>query len=148
MVGRKEFMAGAPADDADCRTLGMNVLIVEDSAIVADRLKDLFSRDNRIRLVGCESEPEGAIRSIEREGVEAVLLDLKLKDGSGFDVLRFVRGQTEPPVVVVLTNYASGLYREKGAALGAQYFFDKSTEFEAAVGVLHELAASRSERAQ
>ncbi len=126
----------------------MNLLIVEDSAIVAERLKELLSRDKHIRLVGCESESEAAIRQITSEKVEAVLLDLKLKEGNGFDVLRFLKGRADPPIVVVLTNYATGLYRERGAALGAQYFFDKSTDFEAAVVLLHRLATGRSNQEQ
>lgn len=136
-----------PTDGAYLGQTRMNVLIVEDSTIVADRLRELLSRDHLIRLVGCESEPEAAMRSIQSEAVEAVLLDLKLSGGSGFDVLRFVKGCANPPVVIVLTNYATGMYREKGAALGATYFFDKSTDFEAAVLLLHQLAAGSAEQA-
>jgi hypothetical protein len=36
----------------------------------------------------------------------------------------------------MLTNYASAHYRQKSLADGADYFFDKSTEFEEVLAVL------------
>jgi ActR/RegA family two-component response regulator len=59
-----------------------------------------------------------------------VVLDLKLADGSGFDVLRAVRGAAPGIDVYMLTNFASEPYRRLAERLGARDLFDKTTEFE------------------
>jgi DNA-binding NarL/FixJ family response regulator len=45
--------------------------------------------------------------------------------------------------VIVLTNYAIPQYRDRSLALGADYFFDKSREYDRVRNVLEELAGAR-----
>jgi len=61
------------------------------------------------------------------------VLDLRLADGSGLDVLRALRRQgleRDAIDVYMLTNFAEEPYRRAAERLGVQGFFDKSTEFE------------------
>jgi len=70
---------------------------------------------------------------------DLVLLDLRLEDGSGFDVLRAVHG-TEPGIdFYMLSNFATEPYRRHAERLGACGFFDKTTDFDR----LRELVAQR-----
>ena len=46
--------------------------------------------------------------------------------------------------VIVLTNYAYPQYREKCMAFGADFFFDKSTEFDEAIEVIKAMSAERN----
>ena len=59
-----------------------------------------------------------------------VVLDLKLAEGSGFDVLRALHRAAPGIDVYMLTNFASEPYRRLAERLGARDFFDKTTEFE------------------
>ena len=69
---------------------------------------------------------------LQGQSWDAAVLDLQLKKGTGLGVLKALRGTTRPPGarVIVFTNYAFPQYRERSLALGADYFFDKSREFE------------------
>ena len=60
---------------------------------------------------------------------DAVLVDLRLPDGDGFEVIRAAKALTPTPVVVVLTSYAYPQLEARGLAAGADWFLDKSTEF-------------------
>jgi DNA-binding NarL/FixJ family response regulator len=73
-----------------------------------------------------------------------VVLDLKLAQGSGFDVLRAVHEQAPEIDVFVLTNHADEPYRRRAERLGARGFFDKTSEFERVRDTLAARAARAS----
>jgi DNA-binding NarL/FixJ family response regulator len=50
--------------------------------------------------------------------------------GSGIEVLRSLKKMTPAPAVIMLTNFAYEQYRKKCEAAGADFFLDKSTEFD------------------
>jgi DNA-binding NarL/FixJ family response regulator len=107
----------------------LSVLLVEDSPVLAERLREA--------LVAMPAV--GAIRIVDREaaavdslaGTDVIVLDLHLKQGTGFGVLRALRSRPEPrPVVVVFTNHDVPGYRSRAASLGAQHFLDKARDFD------------------
>jgi DNA-binding NarL/FixJ family response regulator len=88
------------------------------------------------QVVGYAATANQAIDGISRTHPDVVLLDIRLDEGNGMDVLRQVKHLDRPPVVFVLTNYAYPQYRAKFLEGGADYFFDKSTELDAMVETL------------
>jgi DNA-binding NarL/FixJ family response regulator len=59
--------------------------------------------------------------------------------GSGLEVLRSIR-LTHPSLwVLVCTNYPYPQYREECISAGANYFLDKSADFEKIPGILRDL---------
>ena len=73
-----------------------------------------------------------------------VILDLQLRKGTGFGVLRAIRDMPTRPVVVVLTNFALRSYRETALALGARDFLDKSRDYDRLPAILTDIASSRT----
>ncbi|GGB10805.1 response regulator [Polaromonas eurypsychrophila] len=59
------------------------------------------------------------------------IVDLFLKEGSGFGVLAGCRNREPYQKVVVLTNYATPDIRKRACELGADAVFDKATELDA-----------------
>jgi len=108
----------------------LRVFLVEDSPAVLERLEALLASVEGTRTVGHASRAKEAIEGILAEHPDMVMLDLKLADGSGFDVLRAVREAAPGIDVYMLTNFASEPYRRLAERLGARDFFDKTTEFE------------------
>jgi len=58
------------------------------------------------------------------------VLDIKLKASSGIEVLRTIKRRVVSVAVIMLTNYATEEYRKKCLEAGAEYFLDKTNEFE------------------
>jgi DNA-binding NarL/FixJ family response regulator len=83
-----------------------------------------------VHIVGHASGVREAIAGIFRAKPEVVVLDLKLAQGSGFDVLSEVHGREPGIDFYMLSNFASEPYRRHAERLGAVGFFDKTTEFE------------------
>jgi DNA-binding NarL/FixJ family response regulator len=106
------------------------VFLVEDSASIRERLMRLLETVPGAQVVGQAAEVEEAIGGILAARPDLVLLDLRLEDGSGFDVLRAVHG-VEPGIdVYMLSNFASEPYRRQAERLGACGFFDKTKDFD------------------
>ena len=57
-----------------------------------------------------------------------MILDVRLPRGNGVEVLQNIKKDRPNTKVIILTNYPE--YRGKCIELGADYFFDKLTEFE------------------
>jgi len=122
----------------------VRVLVVEDSRRVTDRLRELLDQIPEVQTVGAvESELE-AVTSLRNAIPDVVILDLHLKQGTGFGVLRSMPPTLPRPVIVVLTNFALPQYRSQAQALGVKYFLDKSREYDRLPEILREIAADRS----
>lgn len=108
----------------------LRIYLVEDSPAILERLEALLATIEGARTVGRARRASEAIEGILAEHPDLVVLDLKLAEGSGFDVLRAVRGAAPGIDVYMLTNFASEPYRRLAERLGARNLFDKTTEFE------------------
>jgi len=108
----------------------MEIFLVEDSAMVRERLQRLLAEVPGAHIGGHATQARAAIRDILAQKPDVVVLDLKLDEGSGFDVLKEVH-EREPGIdIYMLSNFASEPYRRYALRLGAVDFFDKSSEFE------------------
>lgn len=108
----------------------MNVFLVEDSAQVVQRLEEMLGAIEGVRTVGSAGRADDAIRSVLTLHPDAVLCDVSLAQGTGFDVLRALHAHAPEVEVYMLSNFATEPYRRIAARLGACDFFDKSTELE------------------
>jgi DNA-binding NarL/FixJ family response regulator len=106
------------------------VFLVEDSAVVRQRVLELLGSIDGVNTVGSATTANDAERAILQAQPDAVLLDIKLAQGSGFDVLRSLRKQAPHIEIYMLSNFAAQPYRERAASLGARGFFDKTNEIE------------------
>jgi DNA-binding NarL/FixJ family response regulator len=82
------------------------------------------------------SDPDRALESLHAIPIDAVILDISLGAQSGLDLIHEVRAARPAALLVVLTNNASDAHRRECLLRGADFFFDKSREFERAVDVV------------
>jgi two-component system, OmpR family, response regulator len=118
----------------------LKVLIVEDSSVLAQSMSDFITEIPEIDVIGVADSEAVALAAIGRRRVDVVLLDLHLRQGTGFGILRALAAMEIKPCVVVLTNHNSDQYARDAAALGAHYFLDKANDFEQLPRILREIA--------
>ena len=122
----------------------IKVLIVDDSLIILARLVDELSTVEGVEVVGLARDIREAKESFEELRPDAVILDIRMPGGSGIDVLRHIKEQSPQTIVIMLTNFAEEQYRKSCEKAGADYFLDKSNEFNTISNLLTNLnAASR-----
>jgi DNA-binding NarL/FixJ family response regulator len=117
----------------------LRVLLVEDSAVLAERLSELIAPIEDVSLVGIVDTESAAIAAVKRDSVDVLILDLHLKQGTGFGVMRSLAQLRRAPRVIVLTNYDLPEYERAAVGLGASYFLDKARDYGRLPTILHEM---------
>ncbi len=108
------------------RTAGLRVLLVEDSPLLTARLIEILEPLPTVQAVTtCDNEAAARTAAL---AADVVILDLHLKQGSGFGVLKRLLEREERPIVFVCTNHDIPGYRRRAFDLGADYFLDKSRD--------------------
>lgn len=115
----------------------MNLLIVEDSVLIQNRLVRFVEEIPGMHVVGVSDNVGTAYRDVLKGDIDAMILDLQLGEENGLDLLKSVK-QSKPEVkVVVLTNHSTEDNRIHAMRAGADDFLDKSRDFTLIPEVLH-----------
>jgi DNA-binding NarL/FixJ family response regulator len=108
----------------------MRLFIADDSEILRVRLVDMLSEIEGIEIIGQGQKSLDAIESIQKLNPQVVILDIRMPRINGIKVLEAIKKDDESPTVIIFTDYPYPQYRKRCMDLGADFFFDKSTEFE------------------
>jgi two-component system OmpR family response regulator len=108
----------------------LNVLLVEDSMPIAVRLAEVLESDPLLDLIAVVDMESKALEVLRTHHIDVILLDLHLRQGSGFGLLQALETLQLHPCVIVMTNYHLAEYREKSISLGAKYVLDKAHDLE------------------
>lgn len=111
----------------------MKILIVDQSERVRSRLGERFI-DHGFDVLHASATADAL--DVLSNAVVAIVFDLHIKSGdgeSGVDALARLRGRAPKAMLVVLTNETHDLNRRECLRRGADFFFDKSSDFDRAV---------------
>jgi DNA-binding NarL/FixJ family response regulator len=114
----------------------IQVAIADDSAVIRERLMQQLSQLEGIRMAWQAQNASEAISAFQQHRPEVAILDIQMPDDSGIDVLAYIKKAAPKTIVIMLTNYPLPPFRKRCQEAGADYFFDKSTEFEKVIDVL------------
>lgn len=122
------------------------VFVVEDSPSIREALVGNLESTGLIEVLGSADSAEAAWKDERLAAADAIIVDLALRTSSGFELLARLKSSPDFGRVprIVLTNYAIAIFRERAMSLGADYFFDKSLQFDQAIELLERLARDHS----
>ncbi len=95
-----------------------------------------------VEIIGFAENAQLATQAIRELRPDAVILDIRMPGGSGIDVLAEINKASQKPLVIILTNYPYPQYRQRCMHLGADFFFDKSGDFEKVYQVFEQLIST------
>lgn len=127
-------------------TQSLRVLLVEDSKVLTERLTEAIRQIADVELVGTADSEAGALEVFKSRPVDVIILDLHLRQGTGFGVMRALAAAQEKPRIIVLTNYDLPEYKNAAIALGATHFLDKARDYGRLPDVLHEICEAHLPR--
>jgi CheY-like chemotaxis protein len=113
----------------------MKAVVVDDSRVIRQRVVDMLRELAPLTEIVQAVDGLDALQVIQQVEPDLVVLDIHMPsaDGeridNGMDVLRSVKAGANPPVIIMLSNFADPQYRERCKKLGADAFLDKSHEF-------------------
>jgi DNA-binding NarL/FixJ family response regulator len=120
----------------------LQVYIVEDSPIIRRLLASTVEAAGA-QLIGQTGSADKAIAELSQMHPDLVVIDIGLRTGNGFDVLEALHRHhlLSAAIKVVFTNHASAEFEELSLKLGANRFFDKSSDTPEVLALISALAA-------
>jgi len=83
----------------------LRVLTIDDEMLALRRLKLLLQAIPYVEHVGEASSCAEALSSIAALAPDAILLDIKMRDGDGFEVVEALAERPNPPAVIFVTAF-------------------------------------------
>ncbi len=116
-----------------------SVLIVDDDPQFCKTLKDIL--ESRAYCVETEVDPEAAITHLENEYKLVVLLDLKLGNRDGTEILETIRKKYPTKPVILITGYGEEMATtiKKGKDIGAYACLHKPLEIDTLFGHIEDI---------
>ena len=118
------------------------VLVVDDEADLVSTYSRLLRRHG-CRIIAAASRKE-ALAALDGERPALVIVDLRLPDGDGLDVVRAARALPHPPPVIVVTGFASKQSRRQARGAGAAAYLAKPFSTSALTSLIQEVLAQPS----
>jgi DNA-binding NarL/FixJ family response regulator len=106
------------------------VYLVDDSALIRERLVDMLADIAGVRVIGQSADPREALTAIRLLSPDTVILDIHLPGKSGIELLKEIKREAPATRVIVFTNSALPQYRKQCLEHGAEHFLSKAREFE------------------
>jgi DNA-binding NarL/FixJ family response regulator len=104
----------------------VRIFITDDSARLRRQLIECLGLIDGVEVAGWAEGAFEAFDAVRSLRPDVVILDIKLPDGSGIDLLRNIKKESLAAVVIMLTTLASPPYRTKCMQAGADFFIDKT----------------------
>jgi DNA-binding NarL/FixJ family response regulator len=118
----------------------LKVFLIEDGSQIRTILIDVLQKTGRIEVIGYAEGESDALNQLRAKEWDAVIVDISLIEGSGLGVLAGLQHDVKSyGKRFVFTNSASAALKERSLTLGADGFFDKSTDLNTLVNHLREI---------
>ncbi len=114
------------------RSAVLKILTVEDSPLIVTRLEMIISTVDDVQFVGNATSMTDALILIEGQHPNVLFLDIRLgrrEEKTGIDLLSVVSKKYPAITVVMLSNLSGEKYRTLCEREGANFFLDKSQDF-------------------
>src|SRR4051794_7582433 len=122
------------------------LLVVDDEIPVLKVVERLAARIG-FDVVACASGAE-AMRTLLRKPADLAMVDLRMPDVNGLDLLRQIRSTVPGCEVILMTGYAAVDSAVEAIKLGAREYLTKPFDFDRVKQVLGEIRAELERRAQ
>jgi DNA-binding NarL/FixJ family response regulator len=118
----------------------MKILIADDSSLLRDRLKGLMRQIDSVSVFMEAENGEEALLLIREINPDVAILDIRMPEMNGIELLKRIREGGSQLKIIILTNYPYKQYRERCLAEGADYFFDKNKDIAGLTEVITRIA--------
>jgi DNA-binding NarL/FixJ family response regulator len=121
----------------------IRVLVIDDHAVVRAGLISAFSQAD-FDVVGSAGTVAEALAQIAYSNPDVVVIDLNLPDGSGFEIIQWIRSQSKTMGIVILTLNSGPEYITAALKSGANSFVVKSAHMSEIVAAIQHSVTSAS----
>ena len=123
--------------------MAIRVLIADDHEILRSGLKAMFEGTD-IKVVAEASNGKDALRLVGEKGVDVVILDVRMPDIDGLNVLGRLKLDHPQMPVLMLSTYDNPTYVARAVALGAAGYLLKGADGDAIVEAVRKAATGQN----
>jgi DNA-binding NarL/FixJ family response regulator len=102
------------------------VFIVDDHPLVREWLANVINQQWDLTVCGESEGRENCIEAIEKKKPHVAVVDISLKDCSGFDLIAEIKQRVPHVEIIVLSMHSSPLYAKRALRAGASGYVVKS----------------------
>jgi DNA-binding NarL/FixJ family response regulator len=122
----------------------ISVLLVDDQTLVRQGVRSLLDLSEEIRVVAEASDGAQALTMIPEIKPDVVLLDMRMPNMSGLDVLNALKDRGDAPPVIILTTFDDDQLVLAGMKSGAKGYLLKDVSLEQLVEAVKTVAGGGS----
>jgi two-component system, NarL family, invasion response regulator UvrY len=118
----------------------IKVLVADDHVVVRRGLRQILAETPDIMVAGEAETSDEVMRLVLGETWSAVVLDIKLRGGSGLELLGWIRRERPQLPVLILTVYPEDQYAVRAIKAGAAGFLTKESAPEKLIEAVRKVA--------
>ena len=118
----------------------MKIVIADDSIMFRERIVGLLKSIDNVEIVGEAKNGLEIMQLIEDTKPDLAILDVRMPEMNGIEVLRKIREDGIKIKICMLTSYPYKQYRTRSIMEGADYFFDKNLDIKQITDLITSLA--------
>ncbi|MCS3560333.1 MULTISPECIES: response regulator transcription factor [Bradyrhizobium] len=124
----------------DTSKSSMRVLIVDDHPVVVSGCRSLFASDKTVKIEEA-ADAKAGLRAFTQKRPDVTVIDIKLPDVSGFELLRRIR-KDDPVARIIMFSMNDGpAFVVRAVEMGAQGYLSKSDDPRLFVKAVRKVAA-------
>ncbi|NNF64146.1 MAG: response regulator transcription factor [Acidimicrobiia bacterium] len=106
----------------------IRVVIIDDHEVVALGLKALLEDEADMSVVAIATTASDAVHAVEQHRPDVAIIDYRLPDGNGVEVVRAVRAGDDAPGVVMMTAASDRRVMSQALDAGCMSFLSKNAD--------------------
>lgn len=122
----------------------ISVCLVDDQTLVRQGIRSLLELSDSIRVVAEAGDGAQAIDTIPKVKPDVVLLDMRMPNQSGLDVLKTLAARNELPPTIILTTFDDDQLVLAGLKAGAKGYLLKDVSLDQLVDAVKTVASGGS----
>ena len=123
--------------------LATKVLIVDDHPVVVSGCKSLFASDSSVKIDGA-GDARAGYRAFVQEKPDVVVIDIKLPDVSGFELMRQIRKEDPDARIIMFSMNDDPAFVVRAVEMGAQGYLSKADDPRLFVKAVQKVAAGEN----
>jgi len=114
----------------------MKILIVDDSYLLCERVRDALLQIDGIEISGIANNGIDALQMIKCKNPDFVIMDIRMPRKNGIEVLQQMKEMGNKSKVCIFTNFPYKQYKQKCMEAGSSFFYSKNEDFNAMIDML------------
>jgi len=122
----------------------IRVMLVDDQTLVRQGVRSLLELADDIEVIGEASDGEAAVALVPEIGPDVLLLDMRMPNKNGLEVLQTLSAAGSLPPTIILTTFDDDELVLAGIRAGARGYLLKDVALEELLDAVRSVAAGKS----